>query len=789
MTVSKLHEYMTEKVVPESVMPQNIAACLMDEDEVAVPELDAYTFLNRVRALGIGSADFLYLMEGCGAPEAAVAKIKNNPAMNLQSLIVTLEESGLTSQDYTRMLYTARQIWERTLTMRLEKAQMQEQQTEEKTPVAEEAPVAEKEEFTVSIPREEIYPEASSAAQTSAEDEYDEVDTSDDVQEEAPAYSDVSDEDELYEYADPQDEDVYRDVVADITDDDDEDEETEDETEYDEYDEDEDEDDEEPAPRYADVQEGRTGYQRIPREEKKTSHKGCIAAGAVGSAALIALSVGMSVTGFGSAVAAAPKAAYAADNTQIFAAVYDSYAAGVAGGASLLLPSDSDAEVFGTLLITGDEQLGVYNLGDSAFAATPELITVYTEKSAAVSVKCTIAPPEGAQFIDIVCTKELLAAVFADEDSVGIAAYDEDGSVKYTCHQLGTITDICTGKADRISFGTVYTPRFTESFSAERTDKYLPLLSAAGEVSTVPVQRVVLPEDSLGYSYAVYAEFDLTDGSLTDTAAALGDPVYSDAEQFMAVMKNAEGYDIILRDDSEESKLQTTRTASLIACDMGNTVMAELADDAEPFDSTPEFERVFNVIATAEKQEDGSTTLFLRGFGFEPVSAVTNIPVNITDIRMQDASLYICDENGVAMVLDISDVTLPVIRELTAAHGVISDSYALCSSYENSIMKYTLYHCEDNILTEVRSSSKKLTLPEDELPQLSGTNTFFIDGERRCAAACSYFDGVSVVSEYTLFGMSNTSYTLFDDKNGFTAGVQLGDRLHLVYGGNSIVIG
>ena len=123
MTVSKLYDYMTEKVVPESVMPQNISAVLMDDENPTIPELDAFTFLNRVRALGIGSADFLYLLKGCNAPEEAVEKIENNPAMNLQTLIVTLDGSGLTSQDYTRMLYTARQIWERTLTMRLDRVQ------------------------------------------------------------------------------------------------------------------------------------------------------------------------------------------------------------------------------------------------------------------------------------------------------------------------------------------------------------------------------------------------------------------------------------------------------------------------------------------------------------------------------------------------------------------------------------------------------------------------------------------------------------------------------------------
>ncbi len=118
MTVGEMRKLMVRKVVPENVVPQNIIDFLIDET-AELPEPDAFTFLNRLRTLGMGSADFLYLMEGCGAPKAAVDKIRANPAMSLQSLILTLENSGMTSKDYTRMLYTARQIWERTLTLRL----------------------------------------------------------------------------------------------------------------------------------------------------------------------------------------------------------------------------------------------------------------------------------------------------------------------------------------------------------------------------------------------------------------------------------------------------------------------------------------------------------------------------------------------------------------------------------------------------------------------------------------------------------------------------------------------
>lgn len=125
MTVGEMREIMRQRVVPEDIVPQNVIGLLMDDEEnAAPPELDAFTFLTRLRGLGIGSADFLYLLEGCEAPQPVIDKIKNNPAMNLQGLILTLENSELTTDDYSRILYTARQIWERTLTLRLEKSEM-----------------------------------------------------------------------------------------------------------------------------------------------------------------------------------------------------------------------------------------------------------------------------------------------------------------------------------------------------------------------------------------------------------------------------------------------------------------------------------------------------------------------------------------------------------------------------------------------------------------------------------------------------------------------------------------
>lgn len=142
MTIEEMRSAMRRKVVPEEVVPQNVINCLIDED-AEPPRPDAFTFLMRLRALGIGSTDFVNLLEGCGAPEGVVARIKQNPAMNLQGLILTLENSELDSDDYTRMLLTARQVWERTLTLRLEKSEELSHEIEEYEEAEDEEPIDE----------------------------------------------------------------------------------------------------------------------------------------------------------------------------------------------------------------------------------------------------------------------------------------------------------------------------------------------------------------------------------------------------------------------------------------------------------------------------------------------------------------------------------------------------------------------------------------------------------------------------------------------------------------------
>ncbi len=754
---------MSEKVVPESVMPQNITAILADDDEPMIPELDAFTFLNRVRALGIGSADFLYLLKGCNAPASAVEKIENNPAMNLQSLVVTLEESGLTSQDYTRMLYTARQIWERTLTMRIEKVQPVEEQEDEYED--EEQPYEdipqESADITEDEPEsfdEEAYGDSDDDHENETDDSVPETDPDEEYGEDEEIVSDESDPDETEEDPDEEDEDEPAPVLTGR---------------------------QLPKKEYSKNDEFDTYYD----EEKPVDrHKGKIAAAAVGAAVLIGLGVTMDYVGFEPAVTALPTASFAESQETLFAEIFYAYdnGSGNIGGESAYSFSNGRQQLFGDVLITKPEELGCYTVGSSAFAVSPELITIYGEQDGALVTKTTIQPPEGTRFIDIATSPKQLIAVFSGEDSVGFAAYDESGKQLYITSQQGKLTDI-TIAPESISLGTVYVPKFSESFTVSDSEKYLPLYETGGEIKAIPAESIVTDGKNSGCGYAVFGKYSLENGDMISTTAALGDPIYSDSEEFMAIMLTDEGSRLITLDN--EGAPELLDIAGLLTCDMGDVVMTRLPEDAEPYDSTIEFEDIQPIIATAEKDENGEMKIYLRSFDFEPVSAVTGIPEEMTSLYIEDGILYICGENDVLNAADISNPEEPKFIEFKAADGAIRENYALTCSISEKELKLTLYKRNDaDKVIEAGSWTRPVSPAEGKSAELCGGNTLLFADETLCGAAYTYFDGVSMISEYAVFGKTNTAFTLFDDKDGFTAAVETDGTVHLVYGEDSFTV-
>ncbi len=706
---------MTEKVVPESVMPQNIAACLIDEN-AQIPELDAFTFLNRVRALGIGSADFLYLLKGCDAPEEAIEKIENNPAMNLQGLVVTLESSGLTPKDYTRMLYTARQLWERTLTMQLDEIEQDE------TPTAEEIVPVSEEQNEDNYEVAEGYSENIDEIAENTEEEFF-------GDEDLPENGDIEEITEDYdeEYGDPEDDD------------------------------------------YAENDRPKIDFGNHNREEEAKTNTGKIVAASIGAVLLLGLSGVMDYMGFEKLDTAKPKAHFAADSQEIFTEIYTAYNSGKLGG-EIIARSFDTKEVFGDMLITQPtDGLGVYSVGSKAFSAKHDNITVYQSDSGSLSVLGTIPAPENSEFIEMIQLEDRLCAVFSGDNSAGFITYDENGKAVYSCNQLGELTDINIEK-DSISLGTVYVPPFTESFTVEHAEKFTPVIQLDSSNVTIPPESIVTSGSATGCGYAVFAQYSLTDGTLTDSMAALGDPVFSGAEQFSAIMRTQEGFELIALGQTEITEEEQI-----------TPILCETLTNALCFDDG-------TVFATAERSEDGTVSVYLRGEDLSPLSAVTNLPEEFTSLRIADDILYIYGKDSIIMTIDISDPVNPKIMELTSAFGVIRDDYALCCNATSSLVKLTLYKKTVEGTKEAGSYTKTLTLQNNEVPKFGGMNSFYIGNEERCAATYSYFDGVSVISEVGLFGKVKTAYTLFDDKTGFTEAANINGELHLIHGTNSITV-
>ena len=402
---------MIYKVVPEKVMPQNIEVLLMGEDE-ELPELDAFTFLNRLRALGIGSADFLYLLKGCNAPESAVQKIERDPAMNLNALILTLEEAGITPQEYTRMLYTARQLWERTMTIQL--------QQEESDDVREYVPRAKAPEHTEPAD----YPEEEAADTTETAEEFSE--NNDDgftvesilAQMESIASIPTGDDDNAPLPIDER-EQPLSDGETDQSDEPFSADETEAEqpaeklnitarvvtetTQFDEPFSADETEAEQPAEKLnitARVVTETTQFDKPfspedydydedePAETGSPYKKGALICSAAGAAVLIAAAAGLNLLGFGAP--AAPAHRFAADNAEIFAQIYSAYNNGIIGNSAKAY-SPAAETVFGGLLIEQDG-FGTYSDKSTAYICSAGGITLYAENGAELTESGILLP-------------------------------------------------------------------------------------------------------------------------------------------------------------------------------------------------------------------------------------------------------------------------------------------------------------------------------------------------------------------------------------------------------------
>ena len=897
MTCEEMRAEMRRKVVPENVIPQNIIEYLMD-DSAELPELDAFTFLNRLRALGIGSADFQYLLEACNAPAACVEKVKRNPAMNLQSLILTLESSGLTAQDYTIMLYTARQIWEQTLTIRLEKTSEAVDEVDEETeenpeqiPVEEiektvqPEPVPEKtaddesatddddedfdepslaevleqvrlleremsyhaddEEEAEKLP--EIAPEEPEApsldnaeiaydeepeqsarnvggltsdfskifdiikenkqaerdeAQSSAPESVENNEESEEpaaksvdtlstatlsvtkilagMQKTAPEKSteldstglaDIETEeaeisaDEDYSYDDHLkfdgtdslvkiDQRLFmktavqtRKPVQTLDEDENpaEDSEESSENDYDDYDEenpaydyDDDENDYDEDYEYEDDEDE---LSRKIRRTPKKYHIKALVAGAIGAAALTLLSV--TAERF---TQKAPEIFFAEQNDDIFAQIYKSYDAKIMGGDNISEYSDS-CEIFGDLLINKN--------GGASFSDDKNVYTVTSETVSAESFNGTmldsakyITPPNKTKFVTAFEQDGALYCVFSGEKGGNECGYMKikDGTTLFTVRQDGILTDFSLDDG-KISLGSVYVPSYSRSFSASDTDVYLPCLGK-DEKTPLTAENVAISGTD-GCSFAVCAEYTLASGENSAAKAVLGNPVSASADFKTALNGKTEDKEYGLLIDFKD-KLSSKKCEKISAATFGKD---------------------FSVTLEGENAN-------IRNADFTAKCALSNFAENAEKLKIMDKNLLVGNKDGFFSAFDCTKLAEPAAVKLTKTNGIVSGDNAALFSVDGGLT--ITYYKKENSAAKVLGKYQK-SFSDDELKTLvlkGAETTAFADDS--CGAAFEYFDGVSVVAQYVVFGKNEGVKTLYDDKTGFTRAFAAGGKIYAV---------
>lgn len=849
MTIDEMRDKMREKVVPEEVVPQNIINCLIDED-AEPPKLDAFTFLTRLRALGIGSADFLNLLEGCGAPESVVEKIRQNPAMNLQGLILTLDNSELTSEDYTRMMLVARQVWERTLTMRLEKSEKIsreiEQESENYAEETQKTPDEQSEETTdntvenVAIDEYDDYDEdmqemsftavfdkisdemGTSTSQNDSEDNTDSDDLTDDEENFYFDYGendDNNDNDEetaelsFAEAFDKIKSEKNKDIAAVSTESDnsasedtvqnDGDADSGDETNNSDKNEsdgivdttslieideevlrrnfeklaensnnksetegtedaqsEQDTENEENVNTEPQKYDERDEQNDNAENEEKTEndvnddkpHTGYFKGAIIGSAIGAAVLVGASVLGgqyFGGNDAKTLH--YAADNSEIFNKIYYAYAESTPGGTAANGINADDFTIFGDLLIGGDDDsksLGSFTIGNGFYSVTEEAISANIIENGTATTLKDLIPPEKSHFVAAFDDNGKLYALFSGEQSGFMKI--SDGIEEYTVCQDGILTDYSLSDGE-IRLGTVYTPIFSHTFNLNDEDVYLPKVGT-NDPKPISAQNIII-SDTNGYSYGVSAGYSAESGELKTACAVIGDPIAASADGRFAVTGEK---GLIINTNGEKLTAKATDKLSFAA---------------------------FNNSGCAVIEESGNSgnNVRLLDKNSELNSILTGIPDKIKGMWFDKNILSIDGDEGGVLRIDCSDFKQPVPMSLSHANGVTSGNSALTYEITDNTISITRFNLENGISVKVSEFKKELTGAQPESIKFGDPRAVTIDGAKS-GAAYSYFDGVSVISEYVVFadGEQPKTVSVFDDKTGFTAAFSNNGKINAV---------
>lgn len=797
MTVEEMRAKMRRRVIPENIVVQNIVEYLMDEN-AQLPQLNAFSFLSRLHDLGMGSADFVTLLEGCGAPKSAVNKIKSNPAMNLQNLILTLEDSGLTSEDYSEMLYTARMVWEQTHTINeygeINPYVMVDGAVSSEDDESEEAPEKTASEIFDDIPEEnsaenpeyeqekqpieEGLPDeeptfeeimqhihgAKSAEKASESKEFHkENDFEEKNSEEAHAENSEETHEEKTAEQDEGDEEISDEILAEEAQIDEEilieepksvnlndtstliisinpeqlkkDIENKSEDNEENSEENAEEDNQE-AENSDDKENEEVSDARDDKEEGENEEK--LSASGYNKLALILSAAGAAILVVLCAVLMilpkAGKSAKPLDFADNPANIFNE------------VYKSYNAEIIGgenaQKYFTGEKLFGKTLVSQSEFGFLSDGNFVYTASSEKIEPYNFDLSSE--KQIEILPPQNTKFVDFIQSENYLTAVFSgsecgfmriENGAVTFTVRQDGELCDFAV-EENEILFGSVYVPHYTKSFTAVDVNEYLPRVGK-NEKTAISAGNVVLGNSS-GCSFAVWGKYSLSDGSIISARAALGNPVYAGAYGVCA-MNFKDGENEFGRIISLSDELKVIKTDKISAAANSKNASAFLQGD------------VVNIYSVS----------------LEEASVLSNLPQIPDAMKFDSVVLLLNGKDGIFSAVDCSIPKAPVPIETQKANGVVSGNSAALFNTEK-MFEITFLQLENEEVKQLGVYYKTLSESELSTLELGGANmTAFCGGN--CAVAYKYFDGVSVVSECVVFGNTSSENVLYDDKTGYTA--------------------
>ncbi|MGN0668956.1 MAG: hypothetical protein ACI4JZ_00260, partial [Oscillospiraceae bacterium] len=477
------------------------------------------------------------------------------------------------------------------------------------------------------------------------------------------------------------------------------------------------------------------------RRTPKKYHIKALVAGAVGAAALTVLSV--SAERF---TQKAPEIFFAEQNDDIFAQIYKSYSAKIMGGDNISEYSDS-CEIFGDLLINKN--------GGASFSDDKNVYTVTSETVSAESFNGTmldsakyITPPQKTKFVTAFQEDGALYCVFSGDKGENECGYMKikDGTTLFTVRQDGILTDFSL-EDGKISLGSVYVPKYSRTFTTDDTDVYLPCLGK-DEKTPLTCENVAISGTD-GCSFAVCAEYTLSSGENSAAKAVLGNPVSASAD-FRAALNgktddNEYGLLIDFKDKLSAKKCEKI-TAAAFGKDFAVTLEGENAN--------------------------------IRNADFTAKCALSNFAEDAEKLKIIDKNLLVGNEDGFFSAFDCTNLSEPSAVKLTKTNGIVSGDNAAIFSVDGGLT--ITYYKKENGAAKVLGKYQK-AFSDDELKTLvlkGAETTAFADDS--CGAAFEYFDGVSVVAQYVVFGKNEGVKTLYDDKTGFTRAFAAGGKIYAV---------